>query len=207
MRAGYGQKLRKFFAEKTDPFILIDFAGQKIFEEATVDVNILLYRKSSNNGQTLACTVKADCSNNLSDYVKQNGSTSSYDSDESWTILSSIEQSIHQKIQQYGVPLKKWDIQINFGIKTGYNEAFIISSEKRSELIAQDSKSAEIIRPILRGRDIKRYSYENKDLWLIALFPSKHYDIENYPAVKNYLLSFGLKKLEQTGKEYIRSCN
>ncbi|MDR2652155.1 MAG: class I SAM-dependent DNA methyltransferase, partial [Prevotellaceae bacterium] len=73
--------------------------------------------------------------------------------------MSPVEQSIKAKIEAVGTPLKNWDIQINYGIKTGFNDAFIISGEKRKELIEQDPKSAEIIRPILRGRDIKRYDY------------------------------------------------
>ena len=93
-------------------------------------------------------------------------------------------------------------MQINYGIKTGFNEAFIIDGAKRAELIAADPKSAEIIRPILRGRDIKRYNYEFADLYIIATFPAKHYDIDDYPAVKAHLLSYGIERLEQTGKEY-----
>lgn len=85
---------------------------------------------------------------------------------------------------------------------TGYNEAFIINGQSKDRLIAEDAKSAEIIRPILRGRDIKRYGYEFADLYLIATFPSLKIDIEKYPAVKEYLLSFGMERLEQTGKEY-----
>ena len=93
-------------------------------------------------------------------------------------------------------------MQINYGIKTGFNEAFIIDGAKRAELIAADPKSAEIIRPILRGRDIKRYNYEFADLYIIATFPAKHYDIDDYPAVKAHLLSYDIERLEQTGKEY-----
>ena len=106
--------------------------------------------------------------------------------------------------------MKDWDIQINYGIKTGFNEAFIISSEKRDEILAncadeqERTRTENLIRPILRGRDIKRYSYHWSGLWLIATFPSRHYDIEMYPAVKDYLLSnFGMERLEQTGNEYI----
>ena len=117
----------------------------------------------------------------------------------SWTILSSIEQSIKDKISSIGVPLKDWNIHINYGIKTGLNEAFIIDSATRDALISADPKSAEIIRPILRGRDIKRYRYEFANLYIISTFPSRHYDIEEYPAVKKYLLSFGVHRLEQTG--------
>lgn len=86
------------------------------------------------------------------------------------------------------------------------NEAFIISGEKKDELIAEDPKSAEIIRPILRGRDIKRYGYLFANLYLICTFPSKNYDIENFPAIKNHLLSFGYERLEQSGKSYIINC-
>ncbi len=125
-----------------------------------------------------------------------------FDNSASWVILSPIEQSIKRKIESIGVPLKDWDISINYGIKTGFNEAFIIDGKKKAELISADPKSAEIIRPILRGRDITRYSFEFADLYIIATFPSKMYNIDDYPAVKEYLLSFGMGRLEQTGKVY-----
>ena len=108
-----------------------------------------------------------------------------------------------------GTPLKDWDIQINYGIKTGFNDAFIISTEKRKEILDNCSsdeerqKTAELIRPILRGRDIKRYGYNWANLYLIATFPSRHYSIDDYPAVKEHLLSLGKERLEQTGKKYI----
>ena len=104
-----------------------------------------------------------------SDYLKQNATISSFKENKSWVILTPIEKQIKEKIEQIGTPLKEWDIQINYGIKTGFNEAFIINGEKRKELIEQDPKSAEIIRPILRGRDIKRYSYDFADLWLLYI--------------------------------------
>ena len=122
--------------------------------------------------------------------------------------MSPIEQSIKRKIESVGTPLKDWDINIYRGVLTGYNEAFIISTEKREEILAncqsedERERTAELIRPILRGRDIKRYGYNWAGLYLIATFPSRHYDIEQYPAVKEYLLSFGIERLEQTGKEH-----
>ena len=119
-------------------------------------------------------------------------------------ILSEIEQRIKAKIEAIGTPLKEWNISINYGIKTGFNDAFIINGEKRTELIAQDPKSAEIIRPILRGRDIKRYGYEFADLYIITTFPSLKIDIELYPAVKQHLLSFGYDRLKQTGEKGAR---
>ena len=108
-------------------------------------------------------------------------------------ILSEIEQRIKAKIEAIGTPLKEWNISINYGIKTGFNDAFIINGEKRAELIAQDPKSAEIIRPILRGRDIKRYGYDFADLYLINTHNGvkekgiKRIHIEDYPAVKAHL--------------------
>ena len=121
-------------------------------------------------------------------------------------MLNSIEQSIKEKIEKYGTPLSKWNISINYGIKTGYNDAFIISGEVKDKLIAEDPKSAELIRPILRGRDIKRYSYDFADLWLI--YVPWHFPLENdenivgvsekaeklfqttYPAIYNHLLMY-----------------
>lgn len=136
---------------------------------------------------------------------------SRFSSSESWSILSDIEQSIKAKIESVGTPLKDWDIQINYGIKTGFNDAFIIDSIKRDEILGacqsddERQRTAEIIRPILRGRDIKRYDYEFANQYIIATFPSRQYDIDEYQALRKFLLSFGMERLEQTGKEYIIS--
>ena len=212
MRAGYGEKTRDFFANKTNPMLLIDFAGVKIFESATVDTNILLFSKSNNQHETVCAVTNKqnkDSVKNLSDFVQQQNSICDFNSSDSWVILSPIEQSIKRKIEAVGTPLKDWDIQINYGIKTGFNDAFIISTEKRNEILAncedadERQRTAELIRPILRGRDIKRYGYDWANLWLIATFPSRHYDIDQYPSVKQYLLSFGIERLEQTGKTHI----
>ena len=132
-----------------------------------------------------------------------------FSTSDSWVILSPIEQSIKRKIEAIGTPLKDWDINIYRGVLTGCNEAFIISTAKRNEILAncqtedERKRTAELIRPILRGRDIKRYGYEWSELWLIATFPSRHYSIDEYPAVKQYLLSFSIERLEQTGKTHI----
>ncbi|MGV4511184.1 Eco57I restriction-modification methylase domain-containing protein, partial [Ornithobacterium rhinotracheale] len=139
------------------------------------------------------------------DYFNQKASICNFSS-ESWIILSEIEKSIKEKIEAIGTPLKDWDINIYRGILTGYNEAFIINGERKDELIAQDPKSAEIIRPLLRGRDIKRYSYEFADLYLLFIpwhFPlhedttikgaslkaEKEFE-KQYPAVYNHLLKY-----------------
>ena len=134
----------------------------------------------------------------MSDFVKQVGCNNSFEGDAAWVILSPIEQSIKQKIEAVGTPLKDWDIQINYGIKTGCNEAFIISTEKRDEILAncqteeERKRTEELIRPILRGRDIKRYGYNWANLWLINSHNGirgklERIHIEDYPAVKEHL--------------------
>ena len=210
MRANYGKSLREHLSSKYNPTLLIDFANNKIFDSATVLVNILSLEKCGNQGHTISCSVEDGFDvSKLSDYVQTHAVSSSFSSSESWSILSEIERSIKEKIEAVGTPLKDWDIQINYGIKTGFNDAFIIDSVKRNEILSacqteeERQRTAEIIRPILRGRDIKRYCYEWAELYIIATFPSRQYDIDNYPTLKEFLLSFGIERLEQTGKEYI----
>jgi len=214
MRAGYGETTRKFLAEKTNPLQLIDFSGQKVFDAATVDVNILLFSKQKNAGETAACVVKEKRTDNLSDYIKQHNVNTNFKNygPDSWVILSDIEQRIKEKIERVGIPLKDWDINIYRGVLTGYNEAFIVDGKKRDEILKnckteeERLKTAEILRPILRGRDIKRYGYEFSDLYL--LFIPWHFPLHNdptiigasekaekefknqYPEIYNYLLRY-----------------
>ena len=134
----------------------------------------------------------------MSVFVQQTGTECEFDSSDSWVILSPIEQSIKRKIEAVGTPLKDWDIQINYGIKTGYNDAFIINTEKRDEILSncqsedERTRTAELIRPILRGRDIKRYGYNWAGQWLINTHNGvrgklERIHIEDYPAVKAHL--------------------
>mgnify|MGYP005806308395 CR=1 FL=1 len=204
MRAGYGEKTRDFLSHNTDPQLLIDFAGVKIFESATVDTNILLFSKNKNQHKTLCAVTNKqnkDSVRNLSVFVQQEGVDCDFFSSESWVILSPIEQSIKRKIEAVGTPLKDWDIQINYGIKTGFNDAFIISTEKRNEILAncqtedEYTRTDELIRPILRGRDIKKYGYNWANLWLINTHNGirgqlPRIDIKDYPAVKAHLDQF-----------------
>lgn len=195
MRAGYGEKLRDFFLKETNPIELIDL-GAGMFESATVDTNILLLQKGENRHRLKALTLGEDGSENMSDYIRRHAVSIDYKVGESWTILSEIEQSIKKKIEAVGTPLKDWDIKINRGILTGLNEAFIISKEKRDELVEADPKSAEIIRPILRGRDIKRYEVNFQNLYLINThngYVSEDgetvppINVDDYPAIKDWL--------------------
>ena len=134
----------------------------------------------------------------MSDFVRQQDTICDFSTSDSWVILSPIEQSIKKKIEAVGTPLKDWDIQINYGIKTGCNEAFIISPEKRKEILDncqtedERKRTAELIRPILRGRDIKKYGYVENGLFLINTHNGirgklPRIDINDYPAVKAHL--------------------
>ena len=201
MSTGYGENIRKFFVENTNPKILVDFAGVKIFENATIDTNILIFSKEKNKHQTMcvvADKINKDILKNLNDFVLEKYITCDFLSSNSWVILSSVEQNIKRKVEKIGVPLKDWNIQINYGVKTGFNDAFIISTETKNKILnnclskEERTKTEEIIRPILRGRDIKRYGYNWANLWLInthngvkGKFP--RVNIEDYPALKDYL--------------------
>jgi len=121
-----------------------------------------------------------------------------FSTSDSWVILSPIEQSIKRKIEAVGTPLKDWDINIYRGVLTGCNEAFIIDSTKRKEILSncqteeERKRTDELIRPILRGRDIKRYEYVDNGLYLINTHNGikgklPRIDINDYPAVKAHL--------------------
>jgi len=197
MRAGYGAALRKFFTEK-NPVKLLDFGGFKIFESATVDTNIIVVENCENGNRLEATHFKNDYKKGESvhHYFNENKVILGNLTADTWFIGNKAEVALKEKIETIGTPLKDWDVKINFGIKTGCNEAFIINEAKRAELIAKDQKSAEIIKPILRGRDIKRYGYEFAGLYLIdshngyldkngnRISPIK---IDNYPVVKEHL--------------------
>lgn len=144
--------------------------------------------------------------------MQQQGVECDFSSSDSWVILSPIEQCIKRKIEAVGTPLKDWDINIYRGVLTGYNDAFIISTEKRDEILAncqseeERKKTAELIRPILRGRDIKRYGYDWAGLYLIYIpwhFPlqfdttitgasekAENAFKEQYPAVYAHMLQY-----------------
>ncbi|MBD5166378.1 MAG: class I SAM-dependent DNA methyltransferase [Helicobacter sp.] len=319
-RAAYGEPLRKFLLENTTIDLYLDLNGIKVFESATVDTSILEFHKAKadeNHSLNYANPKEYNPKDEkplLPQYSKIAQNTLS---EESFIFSDSKLAALKAKIESIGTPLKDWDISINYGIKTGYNEAFIIDATKREEILkaCDDSKASllpyplkdydenlnlhnpppnplrkgggecvpfhkgggrvecetlakgggnachsepalnttichsepalageeshdakhkrdvsaspqhdnfrgktcltnniiyltekerttQLIKPILRGRDIKRYSYEWAGLWIIGTFPALKLDIEDYPAVKNYLLTFG-KRLEQSGEKNI----
>jgi adenine-specific DNA-methyltransferase len=198
LKASYGKSLRKLFLTK-NPLKLIAL-GPGIFESAVVDTNILIAKNERNKNKLVGSTVdKPEQLNHLNDLKYQ---TMPYITVENWAILNDGNQSINEKIKAKGKPLKDWGIQINFGIKTGYNEAFIIDEVKRNELVKADKMSSEIVKPVLRGREIEKYFTEWDGGYLISTFPSLHVDILKYKAVKKYLEEF-LPKIKQTGETFL----
>jgi len=209
VRAGYGQKLRQYFFE-LNPKILIDL-GPGVFESSTVDTNILIIQKATNEKKLVAAKITENKKGHVdfAAILKNNGVVLSKLDSQPWFIGNDAEQRLKEKIERVGKPLREWNVNIYYGIKTGLNEAFIIDEAKRQEILnnCQDEderrRTEAIIKPILRGRDIKRYYYEWAGLWLIGTFPALHIDIEDYPAIKKYFLdNFDVRQLEQSGKKY-----
>ncbi|MEA5256369.1 TaqI-like C-terminal specificity domain-containing protein [Arcicella aquatica] len=170
LRSNYGQSLRKFFREETEPLKLIDLSDCQIFESATVLTTILAYRKQKNTNTLCALRLTRRTQyavKNLNHYFEKNHITLKSQPDTAWVILERTRYELKQKIEAKGLKLKNWNININRGVLTGFNEAFIIDRTKKNELIEKDIRNQEIIKPLLRGRDVGRYGFEFSDLWMI----------------------------------------
>ncbi len=210
MRAKYGEKLRHFIKENTTVSILIDFAGHSVFD-ATVDTNIILFQKHSpvNNHLIKFVNMPKEFETDLANFVESNHQTieQSKLSDNAWTLADDKVLKLKEKIESIGKPLKDWEVNIYYGIKTGFNEAFIITTEKRNEILAncqteeERNRTEEIIKPILRGRDISKYYYKWAGLWLIKIEShwtnrnrnnknAEQFIKETLPSLYNYLISF-----------------
>ena len=188
LKVNYGIPLRKYLTTKVNPYILVDFPGVPVFEDATVDPQILLLSKEPYRGKTFACTCKQ--TSDIALFIEENKKETKFD-DGAWTIPD--DSSAIFKKMSAGRALKDLPITINYGIKTGFNDAFFIDGETRKRLIAEDPKSAEIIKPLLRGRDIHAWVPDLADLYLINTHNGvkdigiKPINIDDYPAIKNHL--------------------
>ncbi|MGQ2707267.1 class I SAM-dependent DNA methyltransferase [Campylobacter jejuni] len=214
-RAGYGEALREFLLKNTYILKYIDLNGIKVFDSATVDTSILCFEKSKSKDNkfkylALSNEILKTCAYNIGLYKDFAEFSQNSLSKESFTFSDENTSALKAKIERIGTPLKEWHGLIIYrGILTGYNEAFIITTEKRNEILAnckdeaEKERTAKLIRKMLRGRDIKRYSYEWAGFWVIGTFPSLKIDIEQYPALKQYLSQF-LPRIEQSGEKGCR---
>lgn len=209
-RAKYGAQLRELLLKKTTIVSYMELNALKVFESATVDTSIIHFIKQAPPKESgfKYYEPTPDDKNDLKNArflpMRQNALST-----ESFIFANTMLLDLRDKMESVGTPLKDWDIQINYGIKTGANEAFIIPTEKRDEILkncddtqkdergmSERERTKELIKPILRGKDIKRYSYEWAGEWVInthngytSSFKSKipPIDIAKYPATKAHL--------------------
>lgn len=203
MRTNYGVSTRKYLSRRMRPLMVIDFGMAQNFESATTYTNIYLGQKGGYTDMLEICRAGDDFTpeSSLLEYVRHHAIAIPNPKEEPWIAMTKSEVEIIRKIEKQGTPLIDWDLQINYGIKTGYNEAFIIDRETRDRLIAEDERSAEIIRPILRGEDVSAFRPNFANLFLIATFPSLKLKIEDYPAILKHLDAFR-EKLEPKPKDF-----
>ena len=204
LRSGYGEPLRQFFSKNSVFEQIIDFGHAPIFEDADTFPCIVAVQKPVKNTASetqevvkpepqslvLVCPVPREKLSdiNLTQYVQQEGYTVPWSrfTAEAWSLEPPAVDELMQKIRDMGVPLKDFaGVKPFYGIKTGLNEAFLIDNETRNRLIKTDPKSAEIIKPYLRGQDIKRWHSEWQKLWMV--FVRWDCPIEKYPSILSWL--------------------
>ena len=198
MRTKFGEGLREFFVNHSNPLKLLNFEDTKIFPSATVEVNIMLLKKEKWQNGLQAVAIKGDYLPGMAiaDYFNINQIVLSELDKESWVIVEKEDFEIMSQIEEYGLQLMNWDIQFYRGFLTGFNDAFFIEKEKRDELIKLEPQSEKIIKQLLRGRNIHKYNYEYDNLYV--LFISWHFPLNGDPTI-----SGASKKAEkQFEKEY-----
>lgn len=205
LRAIYGDLLKVYFQQSTQPLSLLNIEDSQIFDEATVESNIISLQKSTSKAPFFACTLDSNyvIGDSLASYFLQHRFEINPTSSD-WTISDNVDNMLKQKIARNGKLLKDFDIRINRGLLTGFNAAFILNETTKNKLIYANASNVDIIKPILRGRDFKKYSFEFSNQWVICTFPSLKLDIEKYPSILNHFNSIGKQRLEQSGAENSR---
>lgn len=200
MNAAYGKNFREFLLKKTNPILLVDFSKTVIFPAAVVFVNILLFKKEKNQNLLKGVKVQSDFQvgrSDLAEYIENNTIEISDLKSDNWTIADKSDFEITKVIDEIGIPLKNWDLKFFRGITSGFNQAFHIDIATKTELISRDNKNSEIIKPLLRGKDIKRWNYSFENLYILNTHNGirekqlPRIDVErDYPVVYNYLYDF-----------------
>ncbi|EAJ2721923.1 class I SAM-dependent DNA methyltransferase [Campylobacter coli] len=220
-RAGYGEALREFLLKNVKVLEYTDLNGIKVFDSATVDTSILCFEKSKSKDNkfkylALSNEILKTCAYDIGLYKDFAEFSQNSLSKESFTFSDENTSALKAKIERIGTPLKEWQgLNIYRGILTGYNEAFIITTEKRNEILAnckdeaEKERTAKLIRKMLRGRDIKRYSYEWAGLWVINTHNGyknqngekvEVINIEYYPSLKKHFDEFYPQLEKRTDK-------
>lgn len=168
MKTKYGQLLRKFFIEKTNPIKLLNFEDTQIFPSATVEVNILVSKKQVYSKHTESVALLQDFSGfSIQSYFEKNKVVLSELDDSEWIILSKEDFQVKKLIEGNHKTIRDLELNINIGINTGLNEVFIVDNTMKDEFIAKDHKNKEILRPILKGRNLRKYTYTFDENYLI----------------------------------------
>jgi hypothetical protein len=192
MRANYGKALRDYLAKETQLAQIVDFGELPVFQNAaTFPAVFLTYNGSTKNQKFIYAAMKRLNFKSLSEEVDTVGSKLDNRAlmGDNWTLANSDEIEIIGKIKKAGVPLGNYaKALIYYGIKTGYNEAFVIDGVTRKNLVKEDKKSKEIIKPFVNGDDIRKYRINYQDRYLI--FTRHGIDIKKYTAIYNYLLPY-----------------
>ena len=198
MRAEYGKKSRRYFSERHTPLKLLEM-GKDVFESAIVDTNILILRHGE-SGEPCAAVDMDNLADKTFPPFKDLWGELRTDGEKPWSALSSVERSIMDKMESVGTPIRDWEVSIYRGVTSGMNDAFVIDNETKRALIAEDPNSAQIIKPVLRGRDIQNYRAQWAELWLVDTHNGygnvPPVNIDAHPSVKAHLDGF-YPKLEK----------
>ncbi len=199
-RAGYGEKLRGYLSQRTDLQSIIDFGDLPVFEAVTYPTVIVSRKKENPSGDITPGAKRNEepvrartvASEDELEHFEETFRAEALSlprghfTAEAWRIEDRPVVALLEKIKKAGVPLEEFvDGKIYCGIKTGFNEAFVIDDETKKRLIKEDKKSAEVLKPFLRGRDIKRYTIEDPNLWLI--YVPWDFVVKKYAAVMKHL--------------------
>lgn len=205
MQASYGKELREFFLN-TRLEKLIDFGDIQIFDDATTYPCIFLGQKTEPKSSFVASTLKSLERTDFAKSVNQYAETFEREqfSNDAWTISSQSENKLLQRLEKEMTTLGKYvGGEAYRGVLTGLTKAFLIDEETKKKIVDEDKNAEKIIHPVMRGRDIKPWESSEIECYLIGTFPALHLNIDDYPSVKNWLLTFGIEKLEQTGAKRI----
>ena len=211
MLATYGKPIRSELS-KYEILQIIDFGSSHVFEGVTVDTNILLLNNrlvEKTKFRAVNFSKDYTASTSIEEYLKIYNNFQDSVSGDPWILGDKEMQNIKDKIENAGTELAKWGIQLNYGVKTGCNEAFIINEDTKNELISKDPKSEDLIKPILRGRDIKKFSYTYNNLYLLSVGYGEYKNLDQrYPAIYEHLHNFkevlesrGQSKGSRSGKQ------
>ena len=211
MRTEFGENTRKYLSKKTNPVLIADFVGFKVFENVTVETNLIIFAKGENKHKTLSANISKDDYKSLDNYLRDNLIECDFNTSDFWYIQQPQDQKIMNQVMKVGKKLKdkSWNLNVKFGIKTGNNDAFLINSKQRQKILdgceteKERDLTNKLIQKVLRGEDVRRYGYRWNDLYLITTFPSIKHEILLYPSVQKHLTTFEAEKLRAHGYGWI----